>query len=65
MDRWIRTHCRTKPTSVLVMLTMLNTRISVTSRLSKPYGKTSSIRILLNMEEAMPRIVTIRELRIA
>ena len=36
MDRWISTHWRTKPISVLVMLTTLNTRINVTSRLFNP-----------------------------
>ena len=65
MDRWISTHCRTKPMRELVRLTMLNTMISVTSRLSSPYGRTSSIRILLNIEDAMPRMVVMTELKMA
>ena len=36
MDRWISTHWRTKPIRVLVMLTTLNTKIKVTSRLFSP-----------------------------
>ena len=47
------------------MLTRLNTTIKVTNRLLSPYGSTSSIRILLNMDDAMPRIVTISEPRMA
>ena len=51
--------------SVLVMLTMLNTKIIEMSKLLNPYGRISSIRILLNIEDAMPRIVRMTELAMA
>lgn len=45
------------------MLTTWNTRINVTSRLFNLQGQHPSIRILLNMEDAMPRMVVMIELR--
>ena len=65
MDRWIRIHWRTVLISVLVMLTMLNTRIIETSKLFNPYGRISSINILLNIEDAMPSTVRMTELAMA
>jgi len=65
MDRWIRIHWRTVLISVLVMLTILNTRIIETSKLFNPYGRISSINILLNIEDAMPSTVRMTELTIA
>ena len=53
------------PISVLVMLTMLNTKIIETSKLFNPYGRISSINILLNIEDAIPRIVRMTELAMA
>ena len=47
------------------MLTMLNTRIIEISKLFSPYGRISSINILLNIEDAMPSTVRMTELAMA
>ena len=59
------THCRTMLMSALVTLTMLNTRMTADQQALQPVGRISSIRILLYIEDAIPRTVMMTELRMA